>query len=115
MSKANRCTYEGTKSPFNFEIMDSGGELSYAKKLDGDESVLAWTKKHNVAIRYRNSKGGISRYIHDFIVRRKKQAHLELVEIKGGHLRHDPNIDLKIKAAEDWCRQRGMKYIFIEV
>jgi hypothetical protein len=113
MSKANRFTLEGLKSPYNYEVMDSGSELNYAKQLEADPQVLAWTKKHNIIIKYRNNKGGISRYFPDFLVRRKNQTHLELVEIKGEHLRHDPNTELKAKAAEDWCRQRGMSYRLI--
>lgn len=104
--------FEATKSPYNFETMDSGtgGESAYAQSLEADPDVIAWTKKHNIVIRYRNAKGGISRYFPDFLVRRKNQSHLELVEIKGNHLRHDPNVDAKKKAAEDWCKQRGMSY-----
>ena len=113
MSKANRATVEGLKSPYNYEVMDSGSELNYAKQLETDTNVLAWTKKHNIIIKYRNNKGGISRYFPDFLVRRKNQTHLELVEIKGEHLRHDPNTGLKAKAAEDWCKQRGMVYRLI--
>jgi hypothetical protein len=109
--------FEGTKSPYNFEKMDSGsgGELAYAQRLETDPDVIAWTKKHNIVIRYRNAKGGISRYFPDFLVRRKNQSHLELVEIKGKHLRNDPNVDAKKKAAEDWCKQRGMTYKIIAV
>jgi hypothetical protein len=111
----SKVTYEGAKSPFNYETFDSGSELCYAKALDNDAKVLAWTKKHNIVIKYRNSKGGLSRYHPDFLVRRTRQVHLELVEIKGAHLRHDPNTDLKARAAQDWCKQRGMQYILLEV
>lgn len=109
----SKITLEPQKSPFNYETFDSGSELTYAKKLEADEKVMAWTKKHNIMIKYRNSKGGISRYLPDFLVRRKDQTQLELVEIKGGHLRHDPNTDKKAQAAEDWCKQRGMVYRLI--
>ena len=114
MSNSSRRAHEASqKSPFNYESMDSGSELAYAKTLDADPNVLAWTKKHNVIIKYRNSKGGISRYFPDFLIRRKNQNHLELVEIKGGHLMHNPDVEQKRKAAEDWCRQRGMTYRLI--
>ena len=105
--------FEGDKSPYNYEVMDSGSELLYAQQLEASNDILAWTKKHNVIIKYRNKKGGISRYFPDFLVRKKNQNHLELIEIKGGHLRNDPNTDLKARAAEDWCRQRGMQYKLI--
>ena len=114
MSSAKRGIIEGQKSPYNYEIMDSGSESRYAAQLEEDNSVLAWTKKHNIIIKYRNKKGGISRYFPDFLVRRKSQQHLELIEIKGGHLKNDPNTALKARAAEDWCRQRGMQYKLIE-
>ena len=102
--------FAGSKSPYNYERMDSGSEQAYATQLEEDNNVIAWTKKHGIAIKYRNKKGGISRYFPDFLVRRKDQQHLELVEVKGEHLRHDPNTELKKKAAENWCKQRGMQY-----
>ena len=113
MNKAKRGTLEGLKSPYNYEKMDSMSESTYAQQLENDSSVLAWTKKHGVIIKYRNKKGVVSRYFPDFLVCRKNQTHLELIEIKGAHLKNDPNTDLKAKAAEDWCRQRGMKYKLI--
>lgn len=108
MSK--KSMFEGEKSPYNYEMMDSGSERSYAEQLEADTGVLAWTKKHGIAIKYRNKKGGISRYLPDFLVRRKNQIHLELIEVKGEYLRYEPNTDLKAKAAENWCKQREMKY-----
>ena len=108
MSKKSKFT--GNKSPYNYEKMDSDDEKAYAEELETDDSVLAWTKKHGISIKYRNKKGGISRYFPDFLVRRKNQTHLELIEVKGAHLRYDPNTDLKKKAAENWCKQRGMTY-----
>lgn len=109
--------YKSEKSPFSHEVMDSldGGERGYAQKLDSDPDVLAWTKNHRIKIKYRNKKGGISRYIPDFLVRRKNTNSLELVEIKGSHLAADQNVDLKKQAAEDWCRRRGMTYRLIKV
>lgn len=110
MSKVKKQKIEGIKSPYNYEFMDSGSELDYAKQLEKDSDVLAWTKKHGVVIKYRNKKGGISRYFPDFLIRRKEQNQPELVEVKGQHLKYDPNTELKAKAAKDWCHQRGMKY-----
>ncbi len=111
----SKVPYAGEKSPYNYETFDSGSELNYAQVLDNDDKVLAWTKKHNIVIKYRNSKGEISRYHPDFLVQRKNQLPPELVEIKGAHLRHDPNTELKARAAQDWCKQRGMKYILLVV
>ena len=71
MSSAKRSKIEGNKSPYNYEAMDSGSESSYAKQLETDNSVLAWTKKHGIVIKYRNNKSGISRYFPDFLVRKK--------------------------------------------
>jgi hypothetical protein len=110
---ANKQYYEGIKSPFNFESLDSGGERKYAEQLDADNDVLAWTKAHKIIIRYRNKKGFISKYYPDFLVRRKNQNELEIIEIKGSHLKDDPNVECKRKAADDWCFQRGMKYKLI--
>lgn len=113
MGKIERSIFAALKSPYNYEAMDSGSELSYAKQLEADGEVLSWTKRHNIIIKYRNKNGGISRYFPDFLIRRKNQSYLELIEIKGSHLKHDPNTELKAKAAEDWCRQRGMVYQLI--
>ncbi|MBX3018773.1 MAG: TnsA endonuclease N-terminal domain-containing protein [Bdellovibrionaceae bacterium] len=110
---AEKIYIEGKKSPYNFEVCDSNDEKRYAEALDADDNVLAWTKSHKIVIRYRNKKGTIGRYYPDFLVRRKNQNELELVEIKGAHLNNDPNVEMKRKAAEDWCIQRGMKYIKI--
>ena len=115
MSEFSRYPFQAKKSPFNFEIMQSGDELAYAKTLEADPQVLAWTKKHNILIRYRNKKAQIARYLPDFLVRRKDQMELELVEVKGGHLMHDPDTQLKAGAATDWCRQRGMRYCLISI
>jgi hypothetical protein len=107
---AEKIFYEGKKSPFNFEICHSQDEKRFAETLDTNENVIAWTKAHNIVIRYRNKKGTIARYYPDFLIRWKNKNELELVEIKGSHLNNDPNVELKCKAAEDWCFQRGMKY-----
>ncbi len=105
--------FEGTKTPYNFETLDSAiGEKTFAESLEKDSSVLAWTKLHKIVIRYRNKKGVPAKYYPDFLVRRKNQDELELVEIKGNHLSHDPNNELKKKAAADWCHQRGMTFIW---
>ena len=89
-------TFTGDKSPYNYEIMHSGDEQAYAEELETDNSVLAWTKKHGIAIKYRNKKGGISRYFPDFLVRRKNQIYLELIEVKGAHLRYDPKNNRRV-------------------
>ncbi|MBN8542364.1 MAG: TnsA endonuclease N-terminal domain-containing protein [Deltaproteobacteria bacterium] len=107
---AEKIFYEGKKSPFNFEICHSKDEKKFAENLDADDKVAAWTKAHNIVIRYRNKKGVIARYYPDFLVRWKNENEMELIEIKGAHLNNDPNVELKRKAAEDWCFQRGMKY-----
>lgn len=109
---AEKICFEGKKSPYNYEILhSSSGEKRFAEELDSDTNVLAWTKMHRIIIPYRNKKGVPAKYYPDFLVRRKNQDELELVEIKGSHLKDDPNVPLKKKAAEDWCHQRGMKYI----
>ena len=108
---AEKIYFEGKKSPYNYEVLDSAvGEKRYAEELDQDSNVVAWTKVHKIIIPYRNKKGIPAKYYPDFLVRRKNQNELELVEIKGSHLKDDPNVALKKKAAEDWCHQRGMKY-----
>ncbi len=112
---AEKIYFEGKKSPYNFETLDStAGEKRYAEALEEDVNVIAWTKVHKIVISYRNKKGIPAKYYPDFLVRRKNQAELALIEIKGSHLKDDPNVALKKKAAEDWCHQRGMKY-FLKV
>ena len=109
---AEKIYFEGKKSPFNYETLDSvAGEKRYAEELENDTNVIAWTKVHKIVIPYRNKKGIPAKYYPDFLVRKKNQTELELVEIKGSHLKDDPNVALKKKAAEDWCHQREMKYI----
>lgn len=104
--------YKSQKSPYRYEKMDSlaGGELAYAQMLDEDADVLAWTKNHSIAIKYRNKRGGISRYLPDFLVRYKNTDVPTLIEVKGEHLMHDPDWKSKEKAAHDWCKVRGMEF-----
>ncbi len=102
---------DGIKTPWSFEIMDSiDGELDFAKRLEANPEVLAWTKKHVIEIPYRDKAGKIRIYLPDFIVRYKSDSRLHIIEVKGGHLIDHKDTKSKKRAGEIFCKERNMVY-----
>lgn len=97
------------KSPWNFELCDSGWEKEEMEKLEKDENVKKWTKNHGLRIPYRNDIGKVSYYLPDFLVE-FKDGSKEIREIKGAHLLKAKDTAKKIDSAREWCRVRGMSY-----
>lgn len=99
----------GTKCPYNFEVYDSELENRYMFRLEADSHVEAWTKRHGMMIPWYNGQKQLRRYIPDFLVR-YADGSIAVVEVKDPSRVDSPEVQRKRKAAELWCRQRGMTY-----
>lgn len=89
------------KSVFNKLIGDSHLELEFAAFLDKCDDVQAFTKNFmaiGFKIDYQNSKGEISNYFPDFIVR-TNDGHVWVVETKG---LQDLDVEPKRKRLQQW-------------
>lgn len=110
------------KSVFNKIIGDSGLELKFAAFLDGcdDSDIVSYAKNYasfHFKLDYKNSEGGISNYIPDFLVKRN-ETEVYIVETKG---REDLDSPLKFERLKQWCadvnaKQNKVKYdcIFVD-
>lgn len=94
---------------FNY---DSLFERDYALYLEAESGVKAWYKDHGIKIPYRLF-GLRKSYWPDFLVE-YQDGTKELHETKGAGFLSWLTVHLKRRAADEWCRQRGMKYRFIE-
>lgn len=95
------------KSVFNKLIGDSHLELEFAAFLDKCDDVQAFTKNFmaiGFKIDYQNSKGEISNYFPDFIVR-TTNGHVWIVETKG---LHDLDVEPKRKRLQQWVEDVNM-------
>ena len=94
-------TLAAKKSVFNKLIGDSHLELEFAAYLDKCDDVQAFTKNFmaiGFKIDYQNSKGEISNYFPDFVVR-TTDGHIWIVETKG---LHDLDVEPKRKRLRQW-------------
>jgi len=91
------------------EWYDSSWELQYMDELDRDALVTRWTRHHGLRIPYRKTFGRRGMYEPDFFVELVDGAK-ELREVKGEHLFSDANTARKLRAGDEFCRRRGMKY-----
>lgn len=91
------------------EWYDSSWELQYMDELDRDALVTRWTRHHGLGVPYRKTFGRRGMYEPDFLVELVDGAK-ELREVKGEHLFSDANTALKLRAGDEFCRRRGMKY-----
>jgi len=96
------------KSPHGAEQYDSHLERDYMIELEHDPAVGEWTKRHDIAIKYR-FLGFARKYIPDFLVTYKDGSR-ELHETKGLPLLFWATTKLKRKSAEEYCKSRGWKY-----
>jgi hypothetical protein len=91
------------------EWFDSSWELQYMDELDRDPLVARWTRHHGLRVPYRKWWGGRGLYEPDFLVELLDGAK-ELREVKGEHLFADANTPRKLRAGDQFCRERGMVY-----
>ena len=105
-SKSEEYLYKPLKSVFNMLPADSRFEMEFMRYLDNQEHVVAFVKvvKEMIPIRilYYDQVGFVRYYVPDFIVRTDDGYYV--LETKGKELDLLPNVKLKDKAAETWCR-----------
>lgn len=111
-SKRGRLT--GLKrNPRSESNYDSLLERDYMLELEHTGGIVTWTKDHGIRIPYR-VMGLIPRtYLPDFLVT-FADGSKELHETKGTGFLAWIETHNKRRAADAWCRQRGMIYRFIE-
>ncbi len=107
------------KSVFNKIVGDSILELRFAQFLESSPDVISYAKNYfalNFKIDYIDSKGNISNYYPDFIVK-LSTSKVFIIETKGLEDLDDP---LKVKRLRQWCEdvnasQPEVKYDFVYV
>ncbi|MDE2900652.1 MAG: TnsA endonuclease N-terminal domain-containing protein [Chloroflexota bacterium] len=110
MAISKRGLYEAPrKSPYSFERYDSELERMFMVKLERDAEVVKWQKRHGISIPWIDGQGRKCNYRPDFLVE-YNDGRKEIIEVKNPALMDSVAINRKRKAAEEWCRRRGMAY-----
>ena len=102
------------KSPYNFEKYDSKLELRMMEKLDADPTVKKWMKRHGLNIPWIDVQKHKRRYVPDFIVEYIDGCKV-ILEVKDPSRVDSDEVKRKRKAAEMWCKRRGMEYVVATV
>ena len=97
------------KSPYNFERFQSDLERRMMVRLDADPSVRKWMKRHGISIPWIDVQKHQRRYVPDFIVEYDDGRRV-IIEVKDPSRIDSNDVQRKRKAAEMWCKQRGMEY-----
>ena len=98
------------KSPYNFERYDSKLESFMMEKLDADPTVVKWMKRHGITIPWVDVQKHMRRYCPDFIVE-YIDGRKVILEVKDPSRLDSDEVKRKRKAAEMWCKRRGMEYV----
>lgn len=107
------------KSIFNKIIGDSHLELEFAAFLEDCDDIASYAKNYMAVgfkIDYVNTKGDISNYYPDFLVK-KDGKHIFIIETKG---LEDLDVPLKTQRLKQWCedvnsQQTEVIYDFVYV
>lgn len=102
------------KSPWNFEKYQSDLERRMMLRLDGDPMVKRWMKRHGITIPWIDGQKHQRKYVPDFLVE-YEDGKKTLIEVKDPSRLDSDDVQRKRKAAELWCKQRGMEYILVTV
>lgn len=102
------------KSPWNFEKFQSGLEEKMMKRLEADPHVAKWMKRHGITIPWIDGQRHQRRYVPDFLVQ-YEDGRKVLIEVKDPSRVDSNDVKRKSKAAEIWCKQRGMEYILATI
>ena len=102
------------KSPYNFEEYQSQLELRMMETLDDDPIVAKWMKRHGISIPWIDSQKHMRRYVPDFLVE-YIDARKVLIEVKDPSRTDTDEVKRKRKAAEWWCKRRGMEYVIATI
>ena len=98
-----------TKSPWNFERCQSDLERRMTVRLEKDPTVARWMKRHGISIPWIDGQKHQRRYVPDFLVE-YVDGHKAIIEVKDPSRIDSNDVQRKRKAAEIWCKQRGMVY-----
>ena len=96
------------KSPWNLERFQSDLERKTMLRLESDNIVVKWMKRHGITIPWIDGQKHQRRYSPDF----GKKA---IIEAKDPSRLDSNDVLRKRKAAEIWCKQRNMEYIIITI
>lgn len=102
------------KSPWNFERYQSDLERRMMVRLEKDPNVAKWMKRHGVTIPWIDGQKHQRRYVPDFLVE-YVDGRIGLIEVKDPSRIDSNDVQRKRKAADIWCRQRGMEYVIATV
>lgn len=99
-----------TKSPWNFEKFQSDLERRMMERLEADPMVRKWMKRHGITIPWIDGQKHQRRYVPDFFVE-YVDGRKVIIEVKDPSRLDSNDVLRKRKAAEMWCRQRGIEYM----
>ena len=97
------------KSPYNYERFQSDLERRMMVRLEADQNVRKWMKRHGISIPWIDGQKHQRRYVPDFIVEYDDGRRL-IIEVKDPSRIDSNDVQRKRKAAEMWCKQRGIEY-----
>ena len=84
------------------------------EKLDADPTVVKWMKRHGITIPWIDVQKHMRRCVPDFIVD-YTDDHKSIPEVKDPSRVDSDEVKRKRKAAEIWCKRRGMEYVIATV
>jgi hypothetical protein len=99
-----------SKSPWNFENFQSDLERRMMERLEKDPTVLKWMKRHGITIPWIDGQKHQRRYVPDFLIE-YADGRSVIIEVKDPSRLDSNDLQRKRKAAEIWCKQRGMEYV----
>lgn len=102
--------WECTKSPYNFEKFQSDLERKIMMRLEREPTVRKWMKRHGITIPWVDGQKHMRRYCPDFLVE-FTDGRKVLIEGKDPSRMDSDDVKRKRKAAEMWCKKRGMEYV----
>ncbi len=115
MTISKRGQYDNPqKSPWSFEKYDSDLERQMMERLENDQHVIKWLKRHGIIIPWIDGQKHQRRYVPDFLVE-YEDGRKVIVEVKDPSRIDSNDVQRKRKAAETWCKQRGMEYILATI
>ncbi|HOD73343.1 MAG TPA: TnsA endonuclease N-terminal domain-containing protein [Candidatus Bipolaricaulis anaerobius] len=115
MAISKHGTYENPqKSPWSFEKYQSDLERKMMDRLERDARVTKWMKRHGITIPWIDSQKHQRRYVPDFFVE-YEDGQKALIEVKDPSRIDSDDVQRKRKAAELWCKQRGMEYVITTI
>lgn len=92
-----------------YERYDSLYELHKMKEYDSDHSILSWTKKHKIVIKYEFANI-TKRYVPDFLLVKENESIIEEIKSPWSHSLWEQLNELKQQAAIEYCSQNNYKF-----